>query len=198
MARAWSALNPKPKRTALFLATTAEESGLLGAFYYAAHPIVPLGKTAIDLNFDMLSPIGEPESIVLNGSERTTVWSMLQEIAARHALAIEPDPRSHLGSFYRSDHFALARGGVPAFSVARGEKVKGQPADFSKRLFENFNTKIYHTPNDKYQEEWDFAGFPILIRFALEAAVEVANAPALPNWLPGDEFRAARQKSGVR
>lgn len=198
MARAWSAMNPKPKRTALFLSTTAEESGLLGAFYYAAHPRVALGKTAADFNFDMVSPIGEPQSIVLNGSERTTLWNTLQEVAARHALTIEPDPRAHLGSYYRSDHFALARGGVPAFSVARGEKVKGQPADFTKKLFEEFNTKTYHTPNDKYHDDWDFAGFPVLIRFALDAATNVANAPSLPNWLPGDEFRPAREKSGVR
>jgi Zn-dependent M28 family amino/carboxypeptidase len=197
LARAWSAMNPKPKRTALFLSTTGEESGLLGALYYAGHPCIPLGKTAANFNFDMVSPIGEPESIVVNGSERTTLWNSLQEVAARHALAIEPDPRSHLGSYYRSDHFALARGGVPAFSVARGERVKGKPVDFTKKLIEEFIAKTYHTPNDKYHEDWDFAGFPILIRFALDAAVGVANAPSLPTWLPGDEFRPAREKSGV-
>ena len=81
-ARAWSTMSPKPKRTALFLATTAEESGLLGAMYYAAHPIVPLGKTAIDFNFDMIFPDGEPESIVLNGAERTTAWKVLEEKAS--------------------------------------------------------------------------------------------------------------------
>ncbi len=195
LARAWSVMNPKPKRTALFLATTAEESGLLGAQYYAAHPSVPLGKTAIDFNFDMISPIGEPESIVLNGSERTTAWNTLQETAKRHGLTIEPDLRGHLGHFYRSDHFALARGGVPAFSVGRGEKVKGKPADFTKKITEDFIANTYHTPKDKYHEEWDFAGYPTLIHFSLDAARAFANAPTLPDWLPGDEFRPARQKS---
>lgn len=197
-ARAWSAMNPKPKRSALFLATTAEESGLLGAVYYASHPIIPLGKTAIDFNFDMVSPIGEPESIVINGSERTTAWKTLQDAAARSSLTIEPDQRAHLGTFFRSDHFALARGGVPAFSVARGDKVKGQPSDFTKKLSADFIANTYHTPNDKYKEEWDFAGYPILIRFALDAAREVANAPELPTWQPNDPFRAAREASGVR
>ncbi|HQR09424.1 MAG TPA: M20/M25/M40 family metallo-hydrolase, partial [Gemmatales bacterium] len=197
-ARAWVAMNPKPKRSVLFLATTAEESGLLGAVYYARHPLFPLGKTAIDFNFDMVSPIGEPESIVINGSERTTAWKTLQDAAARNGLAIEPDQRAHLGTYFRSDHFALARGGVPAFSVARGDKVKGKPVDFTKKLTADFIANTYHTPKDKYQEEWDFAGYPVLIRFALDAACEVANAPELPNWQPGDHFRAAREASGVK
>jgi len=198
LARAWAAMNPKPKRTALFLATTAEESGLLGAFYYAAHPVVPLGKTAMDFNFDNVYPIGEPESIVLNGAERTTAWKALQDTASRHSLTIEPDQRGHLGFYYRSDHFALARGGVPAFSVGRGEKVKGKPADFMKKVSEDFIANIYHTPNDKFHAEWDFAAYPVLMKFTLDAAREVANAPTLPNWLPGDEFRPAREKSGVK
>src|SRR6185437_12288092 len=74
LARAWSAQSPKPKRSALFLSVTAEEKGLLGSKYYAEHPVVPLGKTAIDLNFDMILPLGEPESVVVTGAERTTAW----------------------------------------------------------------------------------------------------------------------------
>jgi Zn-dependent M28 family amino/carboxypeptidase len=197
-ARAWSALSSKPKRSAIFLATTAEESGLLGAVHFAAQPSIPLGKIAMNFNFDMVSPIGVPESIVLNGSERTTAWKMLQDTAARHELAIEPDHRAHLGTFYRSDHFALARGGVPAFSVARGERVKGQPADFTKKLIADFIANTYHTPNDKFKEEWDFAGYPTLIRFALDAAQQVANDPTLPTWKAGDEFKPARERSGVK
>ncbi|WP_020470457.1 M20/M25/M40 family metallo-hydrolase [Zavarzinella formosa] len=198
LARAWAAMDPKPKRSALFLATTAEESGLLGAHYYAAHPAVPLGKTAMNFNFDCIYPVGEPESIVLSGAERTTAWKALQATAAKHGLVVEPDQRSHLGFYYRSDHFALGRGGVPAFSVGRGEKVKGKPADFMKKVTEDFIANIYHTPNDKYREEWDFAAYPPLMRFTLDAARETANTPTLPTWLPGDEFRAAREKSGVK
>lgn len=198
LARAWAAQAPKPKRSAMFLATTAEESGLLGAKYYATHPIVPLGKTAMNFNFDSVSPIGEPESIILNGSERTTAWKMLQDTATKHALAIEPDRRGHLGYYYRSDHFALAQGGVPAFSVGRGERVKGKPADFTKKLSEDYIANIYHTPNDKFREDWDFTGYPVLMRFTLAAATQAANAPTLPTWLAGDEFLAARAKSGVK
>ena len=159
---------------------------------------MPLGKTAMNFNFDTVSPIGEPESIVLSGAERTTAWKQLQDLAGKHGLSIEPDRNGHQGYYYRSDHFALARGGVPAFSVGRGEKVKGKPADFSKKLSEDFIANIYHTPNDKYREDWDFVGYPVLMRFTLDAAREVANAPTLPTWVMGDEFRAAREKSGVK
>jgi Zn-dependent M28 family amino/carboxypeptidase len=100
--------------------------------------------------------------------------------------------------YYRSDHFALARGGVPAFSVSAGSRIQGKPADYVKKAAEHYIAKVYHTPADEYQENWDFSGFRVLIRFASDIGREVANAPELPTWLPGDEFRSAREKSGVK
>jgi Zn-dependent M28 family amino/carboxypeptidase len=198
MARAWAKQQPMPKRSAIFLSTTAEESGLLGAVYYAQHPVVPLGKTAIDLNFDMLLPLGVSESIVVNGAERTTAWPIVQAAARKNNLAIEPDKRAHLGTFFRSDHFALARGGVPAFSVYAGDRVKGKSANYVQQQMKHFIDKVYHTPQDEFREDWDFAGFPVVMGFAFDVAKDVANADKLPTWLPGDEFRAAREKSGVK
>ncbi len=198
MARIWAKQEPRPKRSALFLATTAEESGLLGAVHYAAHPTIPLGKTALNLNFDTVLPLGVPESVVVSGAERTTAWPMVQEIAGKHKLAIEPDKNAHLGFYYRSDHFALARGGVPAFSVFPGEKIKGKPADFAKKAMEQFIAKVYHTPFDEYHEDWDFSGYPVLMRFAFDVAQSAANAKTLPTWMAGDEFLKAREKSGVK
>ena len=198
MARLWAKQTPRPKRSALFLATTAEESGLLGATYYASQPTFPLGKTALNLNFDTVLPIGVPESVVVSGAERTTAWPMVQETARKHKLAIEPDKYAHLGFYYRSDHFALARGGIPGFSVHSGEKIKGKPADFAKKAMEAFIAKVYHTPADVYHEDWDFSGFPALMRFAFDVGVDAANAKALPTWAAGDEFRKARELSGVK
>jgi Zn-dependent M28 family amino/carboxypeptidase len=198
LARLWPKQQPRPKRSAIFLATTAEESGLLGAVYYADHPVIPLGKTAINLNFDMILPIGVPESVVVSGAERTTAWDTVKKAAAGQGLEVEPDKLAHLGMFYRSDHFALARGGVPAFSVHAGSKIKGKPADYVQKTMDHFIAKVYHTPADEFREDWDFSGFPVLIRFALDIARDVANADGLPTWLPGDEFRAAREKSGVK
>jgi len=198
LARAWAAQSPKPKRSALFLAVTAEEKGLLGSKYYAQDPIVPLGKTAINLNFDMILPIGVPESIVLTGAERTTAWPTVKAVAKKHKLEIEDDQRAHLGIYYRSDHFSMARAGIPAFSVGGGMKIKGKPADFAPKAMQEFNDKAYHSPQDEVQPGWDFSGFVILADFALDVAREVANADRLPTWNAGDEFLPAREKSGVK
>ena len=198
LARAWSAQSPKPKRSAIFLAVTAEEKGLLGSKYYAQNPVVPLGKTAINLNFDMILPLGVPESIVVTGSERTTAWPMVKSVAEKHHLEIEADQRAHLGIFYRSDHFSMARAGVPAFSVAAGMKIKGKPADFARKAMQEFNDKAYHSPQDEMRPDWDFSGFTVLAGFAIDVARDIANADRLPTWNPGDEFRPAREKSGVK
>ena len=198
LARKWSALETKPKRSALFLAVTAEEKGLLGSKYYTRHPIVPLGKTAIDINFDMILPLGVPESIVVNGAERTTAWPIVKSVAEKHRLEIEADQRAHLGIFYRSDHFSMARAGVPGFSVSSGMKIKGKPADFARKAMQEFNDKAYHSPQDEVRPDWDYSGLAVLAQFAVDLAREVANADRLPTWNPGDEFRPAREKSGVK
>ena len=198
LARAWAKHTPRPKRTALFLAVTAEEKGLLGSKYYATHPVVPLGKTALNLNFDMILPLGVPESVVVTGAERTTAWPAVKAAAARHGLEIEADQRAHLGIFYRSDHFSLARAGVPAFSVGGGMKLKGKPAEFAREAHKRFNDGAYHSPQDEVRPDWDYSGFPVMGAFALDVARAVANADRLPTWNPGDEFRPARERSGVK
>ncbi|MCU0702772.1 MAG: M28 family peptidase [Fimbriiglobus sp.] len=198
LARAWGKLPAKPKRSAVFLAVTAEEKGLLGSKYYAAHPLVPLGKTALNLNFDMILPLGVPEAVVANGAERTTVWGAVQQAAKRSQVEVQADPRANLGTYYRSDHFSFARAGVPAFSVGNGSKMRGKADDFVAKAAKEFNDKEYHTPADELKADWDFAGFEVIGRFALQIAVEVANAPALPTWNSGDEFLPARVKSGVK
>src|SRR5262249_28994625 len=145
IARAWSALSPRPKRSALFLAVTAEEKGLLGSKYYTQKPLIPLSKTALNLNFDMILPLGVPESVVVTGAERTTIWPFVQAAAAKNHLTIEADQRAHLGIFYRSDHFSMAQAGVPAFSIAEGMKIKGKPEDAVRKAFREFNDKAYHS-----------------------------------------------------
>jgi Zn-dependent M28 family amino/carboxypeptidase len=189
LARAWAAQSPKPKRSALFLSVTAEEKGLLGSLYYTQHPLVALDKTALDINFDMILPLGVPESVVVTGAERMSAWPIVQAAARHHGMEIETDQRAHLGIFYRSDHFSMARAGVPAFSVGGGMKIKGKPADFAKKAMQEFNDKAYHSPQDEMKPDWDFAGFAVLGRFAFEIARDVANADRLPEWNEGDEFR---------
>lgn len=197
LARAWSAEPQKPKRSAIFLAVTAEEKGLLGSRYYVRNPLIPLGKTALNLNFDMILPLGMPESVVVTGADRTTVWPTVEAAAEKTHLEIEADPRAHLGVFYRSDHFSMAQSGVPAFSVAAGTKIAGKPNDFASNAHKEFNDKTYHSPQDELKPDWDFSGFVVLAQFILRVARDVANADRLPTWKPGDEFRPAREKHGV-
>jgi Zn-dependent M28 family amino/carboxypeptidase len=197
LARAWSAQSPKPKRSAIFLAVTAEEKGLLGSKYYTRNPIVPLSKTALNINVDMILPLGVPESVVVTGANRTTLWPIVEAAAKKNHLEIEADPRAHLGVFYRSDHFSMARAGVPAFSVGSGSKIMGKPKDFVSQAQKEFNDKAYHSPQDAFNPDWDFAGFVVLAQFILDVARDVANADRLPTWNEGDEFRPARDKQGV-
>lgn len=194
LARVMAAKKVKPKRSVIFLAVTAEEKGLLGSKYYTEKPLLPLSNTALNLNFDMILPLGVPETIVLTGSERTTMAAQVKSLATKHQFEIETDQRAHLGIFYRSDHFSMARQGVPAFSVAPGMKIQGKPADFAKTELQKFNDKAYHSPQDEMQDSWNFAGFAKLGNFALELAEEVANAESLPEWQKSDEFYKPRKQ----
>jgi Zn-dependent M28 family amino/carboxypeptidase len=198
LARAWAALEEKPRRSALFLAVTAEEGGLRGSEFYGAHPIFPAGKTAVDLNYDALFPYGRTRDVVVAGAERTMLWPLVQQAAERMELTIKPDPRPEQGSYYRSDHFSLARVGVPAFSIESGTEFVGKPADYGARLFEEYNSKHYHQPSDEYHEDWDFSGLEQMARFGMLIGMGAANQDGLPTWKAGDEFLAAREKSGVR
>jgi len=198
IARKWAGFPEKPRRSALFLSVTAEEGGLRGSEYYGTHPIFPVGKTAVDLNYDALLPFGRTSDVVVSGAERTTLWPEVQQIADRMKLTIKPDPRPEQGSYYRSDHFSLARVGIPSFSISEGSDFVGKPAGYGHQIFEEYNTKHYHQPSDEYREDWDFSGLEQMARFGLLVGVAVANQDQLPTWKAGDEFLAAREASGVK
>jgi len=195
MARAWQSLEHKPRRTALFAAVTAEEAGLRGSEYYALHPVIPLSKTALDLNFDAFYPFGRTKDISVTGADRTTVWPAVQEAARRMELAIQPEAHPEQGHYYRSDHFSLAHAGVPSFSISLGTEYYGKPADYGEKIFEEYNDKHYHQPSDEYHDDWDFAGMQEAARFGVLIGMTVANQDKLPTWNPGDEFLPARERS---
>ncbi len=198
IARLWASLEPKPRRSALFLAVTGEEGGLRGSEYYASHPLAPPGKTAVALNVDAVFPFGRTTDVVMNGAERTTFWPQVQEVAARMNLTIRPDPRPEQGSFYRSDHFPFAKVGIPAFTVDEGDQYAGKPAGYGEKLFEEYNNRHYHQPSDEYRDDWDMAGMEQIGRLVFLLGQSAANLDKLPTWNAGDEFLAARVASGVR
>ncbi len=195
LARAWAALPQKPRRSALFLAVTAEEGGLRGSEYYGRHPLFPLGKTQLNLNFDAIAPYGRPRDLVVTGAERTTAWPLVQEAARRFNFAISPDPRPEQGSFYRSDHFSFARVGVPAFSVNLGADYQGANAARAEAQRQQYAGKHYHQPSDEFRGDWDWSGVEDLARLGLTLGINAANTPALFTWRPNDEFLPARQAS---
>lgn len=198
LARAWAGLQSKPRRSALFLAVTAEEAGLRGSEYYAEHPITPLNKTALDVNFDAFFPFGRTKDVEVSGAERTTVWPIVQEAARRMNVAIRPNPHPERGEYYRSDHFSFAHAGIPAFSIGLGNQLYGKPADYGEKMSEEYLEKHYHQPSDEYHEDWDFAGMVEAARFGMLIGMNVANQEKLPTWKAADEFLPARQRSGVQ
>lgn len=192
MARSWAALPEKPKRSADFVFVTGEESGLLGSQYYGEHPEIPAARIAADLNFDEFFPYGKTRDVFVTGAERTTLWPLVQRDAKRLGLKIEPDAEPGQGHYYRSDHFSLARVGVPAFSISQGVDYVGKPAGYGERVLKEFNEKHYHQPSDEYRDDWDFGGMEQIAEFALTLGLDIANQPSLPTWNSGDEFLKAR------
>ena len=188
LARAWASMGQKPRRSALFLAVTAEEGGLKGSEYYAAHPIVAPSKTAIDLNYDALYPWGRAKDVVLTGAERTTVWPLAQQLAKRVSLDISPDAQPEAGHYFRSDHFSFAHVGIPAFSIGHATEFAGKPAGFGERAYQEYNSKHYHQPSDEFQADWDFTALQQAAEYGFLLGRDVANQDKLPDWRPGDPF----------
>jgi Zn-dependent M28 family amino/carboxypeptidase len=180
LARAWAELPQKPRRSALFVALTAEEAGLRGSEFYAAHPATPAAKTAADLNFDGFYPYGRTSDVSLTGADRTTLMPVVEDAARRMGFGIKPDTHPEQGSYYRSDHFSFARAGIPAFSISMGSEFLGKAPDFGEKLFEEFNVKHYHQPSDEYHEDWDFSGLEQIAKFGMLVGVDAANLEELP------------------
>jgi Zn-dependent M28 family amino/carboxypeptidase len=195
LARVWSSSKARPKRSLLFLAPAAEEGGLRGSEYYAAHPLVAPGRTALNLNFDSVYELGRVRNVSMLGLERTTFDPVARRVAQALSLRVDPDEHPEQGSFYRSDHFSLAKVGIPAVSVKLGIDYVGRDPGWGRKQWDDYEANRYHQPGDEYDPAWDFAEGVQMAELLAWLAWEAAEAPALPNWLPGDELRAARDRS---
>ena len=195
MARAWTLTSPRPPRSILFAAVTAEEGGLRGSEYYAAHPVVAPGKTALGLNFDSVEQFGLVRNVMMLGVERTTFYPVARRVTDAMGLRIDADEHPEQGRFYRSDHFSLAKVGIPALSVKAGSDYIGSDPEAGRRAFEEYNTKRYHQPSDEFDAGWNFNEGVQLAQLGMWLGWEAATMPELVSWVPGDEFLATRQKS---
>lgn len=201
LARTWTDAVKKGLKlphSVIFASVTAEEQGLLGSEYLGQHPPIPAAQIALDINYDMLLPIGVQKEVNVNGAQRTTFYPAVEATAKRFGLAIVPDPRPEAGSYYRSDHFSLSRVGIPAFSIDAGSLYEGHDHAWGVAQEKDFNDNRYHNFSDNFDPRWDFAGDAKLTRFGMDLGWQVINAPQTVEWKSGDEFEAARRKSEAR
>lgn len=181
----------RPRRSVVFIATTAEESGLLGSAAYAADPLVPLDRSAAVVNLDHANVRGRTRDISALGADRSTLGATLAAAARAESLTVV-ETRDVRGAFFRSDHFPLARVGIPALSLQRGEDYVGRSREWAVEQEAQWNTRRYHQPSDEYSRDFDYAGMVQQVRVAVRIALEVANAAALPQWKPTAEFQRRR------
>ena len=188
IARAFAGANQRPKRSIYFASVTAEEQGLRGSEYLGKHPPVPAKDITLGLNYDDVPTLGVPEEVNVSGAERTNFYPVVQRTAQEFQLRIVPDAQPQAGHYYRSDHFSLARAGVPAFSIDEGDKYQGHDREWGLLQAQEYLSKHYHQPSDEYHPDMDFRGDAIMARFGIALGWQAANQSALVEWNPGDEF----------
>src|SRR5690349_11880304 len=178
----------RPKRSSLFLFPTAEEQGLLGAEWYSQHPVVPLEKTAANVNLDSMNVLGPTKDFIPLGAERSSLKAIVEAVAKEMGLTVSPDARPEQGSFFRSDHLPFARVGVPSISLKEGSDYVGHTKEWGDEQFRAYNTAHYHQPSDEMSDTWDYRGMIQEAEIALAIGRKIADLPAKPRFNPGDEF----------
>jgi len=179
---------PRPARSIVFLATTAEESGLLGSEAYVQRPLLPLARTAAVLNLDVTNVRGATRDIGALGLDRSTLGSVFTQAARAEGMTVESQPDVR-GSFFRSDHFPFARAGVPALSIKPGIDFVGHPKPWGEEQERIYNEQRYHQPSDEYQPAFRYDGMAQQVRVTVRTAQTVANNREAPRWLPSSEFQ---------
>ncbi len=183
------------QRTQVFLAVTAEESGLLGSEYYGANPVFPLDRTVGGVNIDALYVLGEADDVTVIGGGKSELDDYLATALEAQGRTQTPDSAPHAGRYYRSDHFSLAKRGVPMFNVKSGQTLVEGGAEAGEAAYQDYNTNHYHAASDEYSEDWDWAGVAQDLELYFMLARALGDTGAWPNWYEGDEFRAARDAS---
>jgi len=192
IADALAGMDEPPARSILFIATGAEEQGLLGAEWYVRSPLFPLAQTVAEVNIDGINLWGETDDMVVMGTERSELGSFVEARAAEMGVLLAPDADPGAGLFFRSDHFPFARAGIPSLYVEHGWSFRGKPRGWGDQLREDYTATRYHTPEDEYDESWIYDGSVQHASLALRLALDIARAESWPNWNEDSEFRAAR------
>jgi hypothetical protein len=194
LAKAFTKLpkSEQPKRSQVFVFTTAEEQGLLGAEWYSKHPLFPLDKTAANINIDGGNFYGLTRDYGALGAERSNLQEVVNGVLKERKMTFLPDSHPEQGYFFRSDHFPFAKVGVPSLSIRSGDDFVGKPKDWSKKFFEEYNQKNYHQPSDEFDETWRYDGMIQSLDISLAIGLRVSNMPRLPAFNATDEFARAQ------
>ena len=195
LARAFAATKPRPDRSLLFVAVTAEESGLLGSEYFAQHPPVPVAQLAGGLNMDNLYTVGRTRDLTVIGFGKSELEEELRRAAERQGRVLAQEPHPENGFYYRSDHFNLAKQGVPMLYTKAGVDSPTRGRDWGRRWLEAYTAKDYHKPTDEYHPSWDVSGTLQDLELYYDVGLAIANSSRWPNWRTGTEFRAIRDRS---
>ena len=195
VAKAFTQIQPQPKRSILFLMVTAEEQGLLGSEYYAKTPLYALNKTVANINIDGINQWGRTKDFTVIGMGASDLDDYLKAAAAEQGRVLRPDPEPEKGFYYRSDHFNFAKQGVPALDPDAGIDFVGKDPAYGKTKRDEYTEKDYHAPSDQMKPDWDLSGAIEDAELLLAVGYRVANAEMSPEWRPGNEFKAARDAS---
>jgi Zn-dependent M28 family amino/carboxypeptidase len=192
LAAAFAKLNPPPKRSVLFIATTAEEAGLLGAKFYAQHPLYPLEKTLADINIDTINPWGKTRDIEDLSNNNSTLDDLLTAAVQRNGRVMKPNSQPEKGGFYRADHFEFSKRGVPSLYAGGGKDFIGKPADFGQQKKDDYTAHHYHQVSDEVNPNWDLSGAVQDVQLLFEVGYQVANGDKFPEWKAESEFKSKR------
>ena len=184
IARVFSDMSTRPRRSLVFLAVTAEEQGLLGSKYYAENPLYPLEKTVANINIDGANVYRKTDEIVVVGYGYTSIENTLRGVASEQGRIVVPDPESEKGFYYRSDQFNFANKGVPALYI------DSTSLEDSNR----YTADRYHKPADEFDPSWNLEGAVLDAETLIRVALELANSAEWPEWMPGTEFKAIREE----
>ncbi|MEO9491898.1 MAG: M28 family metallopeptidase, partial [Marinomonas sp.] len=184
-----------PKRSLVFLAVTAEESGLLGAYYYASNPVFPLAQTVGGINMDAFLIAGPAKDVVVVGPGKSQLDDFLTAALDADGRVMTPNPNPEAGYYYRSDHFAFAKQGVPMLYADGGEDLIEGGKEAGAALAKDYRDNRYHGPKDEYDENWDWSGVMADLQLFYRIGRMLAESDSWPNWNEGDEFKATRDES---
>ncbi|GAB3258994.1 M28 family peptidase [Chitinimonas naiadis] len=179
-----------PRRSVLFLATTAEESGLLGAAYYAAQPLYPLGKTVANINIDGVNTVGKTRDFVIVGAGQSSMEALARDAATAQGRVITPESKPENGGYFRADHFEFVKVGIPALYAGGGNEVLGQPEGYGLKKLVEYIANDYHKPSDVVKPDWDLSGGAQDIELLYNVGRRLADGKEYPAFYADSEFKA--------